>query len=86
MTEVGARPVPVEPDPATLNLDPALVEAAITARTRAILPVHLYGQCADMTHIGRIAAEHGLAVLEDCAQAHAASINGKHVGTFGTFE
>jgi dTDP-4-amino-4,6-dideoxygalactose transaminase len=48
VTQAGARPVPVEPDPATFNLDPARVEAAITPRTRAILPVHLYGQCADM--------------------------------------
>ena len=77
----GATPVPVEPDPRTYNIDPARIEAAITPRTRAILPVHLYGQPADMTAIAEIAAKHGLRVLEDCAQAHGAAERGRKVGT-----
>jgi len=77
----GATPVPVEPDPATYNLDPARIEAAITPRTRVLLPVHLYGQPADMDAINAIAAKHGLAVLDDCAQAHAARYKGRPVGS-----
>lgn len=79
----GATPVPVEPDAATANIDPARIEAAITPRTRAILPVHLYGQPADMDTINAIAAKHGLKVLEDCAQAHGACIGGRRVGALG---
>lgn len=79
----GATPVFVDIRDEDFLIDPVLVEDAITARTRAIVPVHLYGQCADMTHLGRIAAEHGLAVLEDCAQAHGARQQGRLAGTFG---
>jgi dTDP-4-amino-4,6-dideoxygalactose transaminase len=79
----GAVPVPVEPDPATFNIDPARIKAAITARTRAIIPVHLYGQPADMDPIMDIAREHGLKVIEDAAQAHGARYKGRRVGTLG---
>ena len=80
VSQCGARPVPVEPDAATHNLDPARVECAITPRTKAILPVHLYGQPADMDAINAIAHRHGLKVLDDCAQAHAARYRGRRVG------
>jgi len=80
---VGATPVPVEPDQATHNIDPALIEAAITSRTRALLPVHLYGQPADMDPILDIARRHGLLVIEDAAQAHGARYNGKRIGAHG---
>ena len=76
-------PVLVEPDPATFNLDPAKIEAAITPRTRAILAVHLYGRAADMTRITEIARRRGLRVVEDCAQAHGAIHAGRKVGTWG---
>jgi dTDP-3-amino-3,4,6-trideoxy-alpha-D-glucose transaminase len=79
-THAGATPVPVEPSADTYNLDPARIENAITPRTRAILPVHLYGQPADMTAIAAVAARHGLAVIEDAAQAHGARCHGKRVG------
>lgn len=79
----GATPVPVEPDSATYNLDPALIEAAITPRTRAIMPVHLYGQPADMDPIMEIARRHKLKVIEDAAQAHGARYHGRRVGTLG---
>lgn len=79
----GATPVPVEPDEMTYNLDPAKIEAAITLRTRAIIPVHLYGQPADMDPIMALAAKHGLKVLEDAAQAHGALYKGRRVGTLG---
>lgn len=80
-SQCGARPVPVEPIELTYNLDPDQIEAAITQRTKAILPVHLYGQPADMDSICAIAARHGLAVLDDCAQAHAAMYKGRRVGS-----
>ena len=79
----GAVPVPVEPDPATHNLDPGRMEAAITERTKAILPTHLYGQPADLDPILDIARRHGLKVLEDAAQAHGARYKGKRVGGHG---
>ena len=83
VTAVGATPVPVEPDPTTYNLDPARVAAAITARTRAILPVHLYGLPADMDPIVALARRHGVLVLEDAAQAHGARYKGRPAGALG---
>lgn len=83
VSEAGLRPVPVEPDAATFNLDPARLEAAITPRTRAILPVHLYGRAANMPRIVEIARRRGLKVVEDCAQAHGAMIGGRRVGAWG---
>ena len=83
---LGATPVFADVDPATGNLDPALVEARITARTRAIMPVALYGLPADMDEIGAIAARHGLAVIEDAAQSFGASYRGRrscHLSTVG---
>ena len=80
VTMTGAVPVPVEPDPATYNIDPALVAAAITRRTKAILPVHLYGLTADMAPIAEVAAAYGLKVLEDAAQAHGACYHGRPAG------
>jgi dTDP-3-amino-3,4,6-trideoxy-alpha-D-glucose transaminase len=79
----GATPVPVDPDPATFNLDPAGIEAAITARTRMIVPVHLYGRPAAMDDIRAVAARHGLFVLEDAAQAHGARYGGARAGALG---
>ncbi|RUQ41268.1 MAG: DegT/DnrJ/EryC1/StrS family aminotransferase [Candidatus Competibacteraceae bacterium] len=79
----GATPIPVEPDARTYNLDPALIEAAITPATRAILPVHLYGQPADMDPIKALASRYGLKVIEDAAQAHGARYHGRRVGGLG---
>ena len=79
----GAKPVPVEPDPRTYNLDPARLEAAITPRTRAIMPVHLYGQPADMDPILSIAEKYGAKVIEDAAQAQGARYKGRLTGTLG---
>jgi dTDP-4-amino-4,6-dideoxygalactose transaminase len=79
----GAIPIPVEPDLRTYNLDPTKIEAAITARTKAIMVVHLYGQAADMDAINVIAKKHNLKVIEDAAQAHGARYKGKRVGTLG---
>lgn len=73
VSHAGLVPVPVEPDEMSFNLDPEQLPAAITVRTRAILPVHLYGQCADMTHLNAIARGHGLLVIEDGAQSHGAT-------------
>ena len=81
----GARPVFADIDPVTFTLDPASVEAAVTERTIAIEVVHLYGLPANMPEILDIARRHGLAVWEDCAQAHGAAIEGKPVGTFGAW-
>lgn len=83
VTYVGATPVAVDPCADTCNLDPALIEAAITPRTRAIMPVHLYGQPAQMDPIIALAHKHNLKVLEDAAQAHGARYRGRHVGTLG---
>ena len=80
---VGGIPVPVEPDPNTYNMDPARVEAAITPRTRGILPTHLYGQPADMDPILEIARKHNLWVVEDACQAHGARYKGRPVGGLG---
>jgi dTDP-4-amino-4,6-dideoxygalactose transaminase len=80
----GARPVFADIDPARLTLDPDAVAAAITPSTAAILPVHLYGQAADMPALMAVAQRHGLAVVEDCCQAHLATCGGRPVGTFGT--
>jgi dTDP-4-amino-4,6-dideoxygalactose transaminase len=79
----GATPVPVEPDPQTYNLNPALIETAITPRTRAIMPVHLYGQPANMDPILALADRHGLKVIEDAAQAHGARYRGRRTGSLG---
>ena len=83
ISHVGAKPVLVEPDVRTYNLDPERIEEAITAATRAIIPVHLYGQPSDMTRIMALAKQHGLRVLEDNAQAHGAQFEGRTAGTFG---
>jgi dTDP-4-amino-4,6-dideoxygalactose transaminase len=83
VTQVGARPVPVEPDPRTYNLDPSRLESAITPRTRAIMPVHLYGQSASLDPILEVARRHGLRVIEDAAQAHGASYKGRRIGAHG---
>jgi dTDP-4-amino-4,6-dideoxygalactose transaminase len=83
VSQCGATPVPVEPDARTYNIDPTRIEAAITSRTKAILPVHLYGQPADMDPILSIARKHSLRVLEDGAQAHGASYKGKRLGAHG---
>ena len=79
----GARVVPVDPDPRTYNLEPRNVLAAITPKTKAVIPVHLYGQAADIAEITEIAHDRGICVIEDCAQAHGATYNGKKVGSFG---
>ena len=83
VTYVGAKVVFVEADIHTCNIDPARIEGAITEHTRAIMPVHLYGQACDMDPIMAIARSHGLKVVEDCAQAHGATYKGRRVGTFG---
>lgn len=83
VTSVGARPIFVEPDIRTFTIDPNLIEYAISDNTKAIMPVHLYGQACDMDAIMAIAKRHNLKVVEDCAQAHGATYKGKRVGSFG---
>ena len=83
VTYCGAKPVFVDCEPLTLNLDPDCIEARITPRTRAIMPVHLYGHPADMDRIIRLAARHDLHVVEDAAEAHGATYRGRPVGSFG---
>jgi len=83
VTQVGATPVPIEPDPATSNIDPRRLAAALSAYTRAIIPVHLYGQPCQMIEIMAFAARHGLWVIEDNAQAQGATLNGQLTGSFG---
>ncbi len=78
----GARPVLVDVDPQTWCIDPAQIEAKITPRTKAIMPVHMYGHPCDMESIVNIAKQHGLYVIEDCAQAHGAEVNGRKAGSF----
>jgi len=83
VTYVGATPVFVEPNIKTFNIDPELIEAAITSKTKAIIAVHLYGQACDMDLIKEIALKYNLKVIEDCAQAHGATYKGLKVGAFG---
>ncbi|MBE3033487.1 MAG: DegT/DnrJ/EryC1/StrS family aminotransferase [Actinobacteria bacterium] len=83
VSHCGATPVFVDCLPDTANLDPSLLAGAITPRTKAILPVHLYGQPADMDAIGEVAARHGLAVVEDACQAHGAAYKGRPCGSLG---
>ncbi len=81
VSHAGATPVPIEPVERTYNMDPDNIEQAITARTKAIMPVHLYGQAADMDPINAIAAHHSLKVIEDAAQAHGARYKGRRAGS-----
>ena len=83
VSAVGAKPVPIEPNPTTHNIDTKRIAAAITPRTKVLLPVHLYGQPADMDPILDIASRHGLRVIEDAAQAHGARYKGKRIGAHG---
>ncbi len=83
ITENGLSAVPIEPDPASFNIDPARLAAALTPKTRAILPVHLYGRLSDMPAIRTFADAHDLLVLEDCAQSQGASIDGRRAGAWG---
>lgn len=83
ITENNLKPVLVEPDPATYNINPALIQQAITSKTRAILAVHLYGQCADMPALKKIAQENNLLLIEDAAQAHGATCRGGKAGSLG---
>ncbi len=80
---VGATPVFVDIDPQTFNLDPAKVEAAVTGRTRAVLPVHLFGQPADLARIAEICSRHDLLLIEDCAQSFGADFGGRKTGAWG---
>jgi len=83
VTYSGATPIPVEPDHLTYNIDPVRIESAITSRTKAILPVHLYGQPAEMAPINDLAQKYGLKVVEDCAQSQGATYYGKKAGILG---
>ena len=80
----GAVPVFIDIDPGTFNIDPARIEAAITSRTKAIIPVHLFGQPADMDEIKKICVKHDLLMIEDCAQSFGAATNGRMTGTLGS--
>ena len=84
ISQAGARPVFVDIDPAGYTMDMARLEGAVTPRTKAIIPVHLYGNVADMAPLMDVARKHKLAVIEDCAQAHGAEYQGKKAGTIGT--
>ena len=84
IVRVGAKPVFVDIDPLTYNLDTAAVAAAVTSRTKAIMPVHLYGQCADMKPLWRTAVQHGLAIIEDSAQSIGAKYDNRRSGVLGT--
>ena len=83
VTYTGATPIFVEPDIRTFNIDPTKIEAAITDKTKVIMPVHLYGQACDMDPIMEVAKKYNLYVVEDCAQAHGAKYKGKVIGSFG---
>lgn len=83
VTHAGAVPVPVEPDDRYYTLDPLSIQKVINSRTKAIMPVHMYGQCADMDAINAIARDHGLRVIEDAAQSHGALYKGKRSGNLG---
>ncbi|WP_300442310.1 DegT/DnrJ/EryC1/StrS family aminotransferase [Zoogloea sp.] len=83
VSECGATPVPVEPNPLTHNIEAPAIAAAITSRTKAIMPVHLYGQTADMDPINELARKHGLVVIEDAAQAQGALYKGRRAGSLG---
>jgi dTDP-4-amino-4,6-dideoxygalactose transaminase len=85
VSRLGAKPVFVEIDPRTFNIDPAAVEAAVTPRTRAIIPVHLFGLPADMDALNAVASRHGLRVIEDAAQSIGATLHGAQTGTMGDF-
>jgi dTDP-3-amino-3,4,6-trideoxy-alpha-D-glucose transaminase len=81
VTAAGATPIPVEPDPGTFNIDPERLEAAITPRTKAVLVVHLYGRPVDLDGVDAVASRHGLAIVEDAAQAHGARYRGARIGS-----
>lgn len=83
VSAVGAKPIPVEPDPLTYNINPTLIERSITSKTKAILLVHLYGQPADLDPISEIASRHNLKLIEDAAQAHGARYKGERIGGRG---
>lgn len=83
ISNVGAKPVFVDVDENTFNIDPSLIDGAVTSRTKALLPVHLYGQPVEMGEIMQIAGQHGLQVIEDCAQSFGATYKGIHTGTIG---
>lgn len=83
VSSTGADVVPVEPDPRTANIDPARIDQAVTSRTRAVIPVHLFGQTCDMNAVVKIADRHGFAVVEDNAQAQGAEYRGRPAGSFG---